>query len=86
VGRIGQRVEGAPEFSRGEDVVVFLRRGESDAYRVTGLAQGKFTVRGPTARPDLSGVAFVRSEVRAGQRGSEEMPLAELERRVRGTP
>src|SRR5260370_691357 len=43
---IGQIVHGMPEFQRGEEVVVFLRRpGPSVAsFRVSGMAQGKYTV------------------------------------------
>jgi hypothetical protein len=83
VGRLGQRVDGAPSLGRGEDVVLFLKRAGPDAYVVTGLAQGKFSVAGAVARPDLSHLHFVRTSVRAGERRSEEMPLPELERRVR---
>jgi hypothetical protein len=85
VGRLGQRVEGAPSFTRGEEVVVFLERAGPDAFRVTGLAQGKFTVVGRAARPDLSHLQFVQTSIAAGERRVEEMPLAELERRVRST-
>jgi hypothetical protein len=83
VGRLGQRVDGAPTLARGEDVVLFVKRAGPEAFRVTGLAQGKFSIAGAVARPDLSQLYFVRTSVRAGERRSEEMPLAELERRVR---
>jgi hypothetical protein len=84
VGDIGQRVDGAPGFSKGEEVVVFLAAAEDRAFRVTGLAQGKFTVDGAAARPQLSRVSFVpRAGVRAGERLVEQMDVAELERRVR---
>jgi hypothetical protein len=83
VGRMGQRVDAAPQLAAGEDVIVFLKRAGPDAFRVTGLAQGKFSVRGKVARPDLSGLQFVSASAREGERRSEEMPLAELERRVR---
>ena len=35
-GRIGQRVEGAPAFAEGEEVVVFLHRAEAGGWRVAG--------------------------------------------------
>lgn len=46
-------IEGTPQFAKGEEVVVFLRREVSSArkpnalptYRTFGMAQGKFTVR-----------------------------------------
>jgi len=85
VGRIGQRLDAAPSLAPGEDVIVFLRRSGPEAFVVTGLAQGKFSISGATARPDLSRFTFVGSSARAGERRSEEMPLAELERRVRST-
>jgi hypothetical protein len=84
VGRVAQRVDAAPSLAVGEDVVLFLRRAGPDAFRVAGLAQGKFSVAGEVARPDLSRLTFVRVSVAAGDRRSEEMPLAELERRVGG--
>jgi hypothetical protein len=81
-GRIGQVVDAAPALARGEELVLFLRR-DGDDWAVSGLAQGKFSVEGAQARPDLSRLAFVGSSVRAGERRVEPMPLAELERRVR---
>ncbi len=85
VGRIAQVTDAAPILAPGEEVVVFLRRAGPDAFGVTGLAQGKFSVEGPVARPDLSRLTFVTTSAPAGERRSEEMPLAELERRVRST-
>ena len=79
---IAQRLEGAPAFSPGEEVVLFLaRRGPS--WRVRGLALGKYRLEGRTARPDLRGVAFAAGHVPEGERLAGEMPVAELERRVR---
>jgi hypothetical protein len=85
IGRFGQRVDAAPAIAPGEEVVLFLRHAGPAAFRVTGLAQGKFSVVGPVARPDLSNLTFTRTSVRAGERRSEQMPLSELERRVRST-
>ncbi|HVI75774.1 MAG TPA: hypothetical protein VM683_12385 [Anaeromyxobacteraceae bacterium] len=85
---LAQRVVGAPRLAAGEEVVLFLWRGGDAAhYRVAGLAQGKFTVAGVAARPDLSGTTFVpRARLRAGDRRVEAMALDELERRVRSVP
>ena len=83
VGPIGQRVDGAAAFAKDEEVVVFLSQAEERAFRVTGLAQGKFSVEGGAARPDLSHTSFVRGQLRAGERRAEPMDVAELERRVR---
>ncbi len=45
VGDIGQIVHGLASFTPGEEVVVFLDRQGSSAFRVTGMAQGKYQVR-----------------------------------------
>jgi hypothetical protein len=82
VGDVAQTTAGAPLLAGGEEVVLFLaRRGE--AWRVNGLALGKYRVEGAAARPDLSGIAFAPGAVPAGERLPAEMPVAELERRVR---
>jgi hypothetical protein len=82
LGWIAQRVEGAPSFAPGEEVVVFLGR-EGRAWRVAGHALGKFRVVAGEARPAL-GRAGVRPRALAkGERAVGAMPLAELERRVR---
>ena len=83
VGDIGQRVDGMPAFAQGEDVVVFLSGAEAGAFRVTGLAQGKFSVKDGTATPDLSHMIFTEAPLRAGERRPGPMGVAELEQRVR---
>jgi hypothetical protein len=84
VGDIGQRVDGAPTFSEGEDVVVFLAQAGATAFRVQGLAQGKFAVVDGVARPEVSHLGFVdRPALRAGERRAEAMAVEELEQRVR---
>lgn len=85
-GRIGQRVEGAPAFAAGEEVVVFLHRAEAGGFRVAGLAQGKFRVAGPAATPDLAHLRVVASEVGPGELAAGPMTVAELEQRVRSVP
>jgi hypothetical protein len=85
VGRIGQRVDGAPAMEEGEEVVLFLKQAEAATWRVQGLAQGKFRVDGFVARPDLSGTLVLSGPPPvAGERRAEPMALEELERRVRG--
>jgi hypothetical protein len=79
---VGQRIDGAPAFQDGEEVVVFLRRLPGGAFRVHGMAQGKFRVEGAQARPDLRRAGLAAGTVRAGQRRVEAMPLEELARRV----
>lgn len=82
-GGIGQRVEGVPGFTEGEEVVVFAKKAGT-RYHLQGLGQGKFSVRGRDARPNYSGLQFVRSPaISSGERRSEPMDVAELEQRVR---
>jgi hypothetical protein len=83
VGDIGQRVDGAPTFATGEEVVVFLWRSGEGAFRVRGLAQGKFTVVADAARPALAHTRAVGVRLAAGERLAGPMGVAELERRVR---
>lgn len=84
VGEWGQRVAGAPVFAEGEEVVVFLRRDGPAAFRVNGLALGKFTVESGEARPTVDQVHRVGPAPPRGERTVEPMPLEELSRRVRG--
>ncbi len=86
VGDVGQRVDGAASFTKGEEVVLFLGKPDGGKYRVTGLAQGKFLVDGGEARPDTSRVEFLSTQVRAGERRAEAMSIGELEARVRSVP
>jgi hypothetical protein len=45
VGDIGQRVSGLAAFAPGEEVVVFLERRGKQAFRVSGMVQGKYQVQ-----------------------------------------
>jgi hypothetical protein len=79
---IAMKVDAAPTFAPGEEVVVFLaRRGA--AYRVNGLAQGKFRVVGGEAQPGVGDAAVLPGEIAAGERQVGPMSVAELERRVK---
>jgi hypothetical protein len=83
VGDIGQSVGGAPAFSEGEEVVLFLGKA-GGSFRVRGMGQGKFKVSDGQARPQLEGLAFARgAALRGGERRVEPMGIDELERRVR---
>ncbi len=81
---LAMRVDAAPTFEEGDDVVVFLSRG-ARAWYVNGLALGKFRVDGADARPELAGSVVVprAAPLPAGERQVGAMPVAELERRVR---
>ncbi len=82
VGDLAQKVTGAAVLAEGEEVVLFLRKGAA-AYGVMGLSQGKFRVDGATARNEGGGLYKLERTIPPGERVAEEMPLAELERRVR---
>lgn len=82
VGRLAMRVDAAPTFAVGEDVVVFLSRA-GQGWRVNGRALGKYRVEGAEARPSLQGARVLDRPLAAGERQVGAMPLAELERRVR---
>ena len=43
-GEITQRVMGQPEFSLGEEVILFLKKQADGRYATVGAKQGKFTV------------------------------------------
>lgn len=40
-------VPGSPEFTHGEDVILFLKRNRDGASKIVGGRQGKFTVKTP---------------------------------------
>lgn len=82
LGYVALRVEGAPTFAVGEEVVVFLGR-EGVAWRVNGYAQGKYRVVNGEARPGLRGAELVARPVQKGERLVGAMAVDELERRVR---
>jgi hypothetical protein len=82
LGWIALRVEGAPTFAPGEEVVVFLSR-EGPSWRVNGYGQGKYRIVGGEARPGLGATEVVPRALRSGERLVGPMAVAELERRVR---
>jgi hypothetical protein len=45
LGDVTLGVAGLPEFSSGEDVILFLKREREGPYKVVGGKQGKFTAR-----------------------------------------
>jgi hypothetical protein len=81
---LAMRVDAAPEFEPGEEVVVFLARG-AKGWHVNGLAQGKFRVEAGGARPASEAAAVLprAAPLPPGERQVGPMPVSELERRVR---
>ncbi|MFQ5499363.1 MAG: hypothetical protein ACE5FH_06795 [Candidatus Zixiibacteriota bacterium] len=56
----GLRVEHAPEFETGQDVIAFLSPQPQNRYRVTAWEQGKFTVEsGTVVKRNVSEAAFI---------------------------
>ncbi len=82
VGRLAMKVDAAPAFAEGEEVVVFLSRAGA-AWRVNGHALGKYGVVRGEARPALGGARVLPGALAAGERHVGAMPVGELERRVR---
>ena len=79
---LAMRVDAAPTFEPGEEVVVFLAR-QGATWRVAGYALGKYRVEGADAQPRLEGATVLPRALAAGERAVGAMPVAELERRVR---
>jgi hypothetical protein len=71
-------VHGAPAWSRGEEVLLFLDRMDGTNYRVAGFSQGKFNVE----RDPLTGEAFVK---RPALDGGEVVGAPPADERVVGT-
>lgn len=90
VGDYEQIVQGMPRFGEDESVLVFLEDASaSTAYRVVGLAQGKFTVvevpeQGKFAVPNLEGLLLVDPRSRAPVAPAIEVPtpLHQLRRQL----
>jgi hypothetical protein len=87
LGRFRHVVVGAPEFTIGERVLVFLgARGPSIPY-VLGFSQGVFRIAGATDASDwVTSPAFFPSPAARLVRGDaarQRMPLADFEERVR---
>lgn len=82
LGTVALRVDAAPTFEDGEDVVVFLARN-GPKYSVSGYALGKYRVEGGEARPSLGNALVLPRALRAGERAVGAMPVDDLERRVR---
>jgi hypothetical protein len=76
IGRYKTVFVGAPEFSEGDEIVVFLRTPSGGVPFVTGLSQGAFRVL-PDAR---TGRRVVTTPIVKGKGGTEAVPI------VRGDP
>ena len=91
VGDIGQAVHGSASFTPGEEVVVFLERRGATAFRLYGMAQGKYQVRHaadsqtPLAVPeDTQEVRLLDPDTRqATQSTRKTLTLQELKAAIR---
>lgn len=81
-GKVALKVDAAPTFEPGEEVVLFLARAGA-SWRVNGHALGKYRVVGGEARAAVAGAKMLPRALVAGERAVGSMPVAELERRVR---
>ncbi|WP_434381223.1 hypothetical protein [Melittangium boletus] len=91
VGDIGQRVSGLATFTPGEEVVVFLARQGAEAFRVSGMAQGKYKVQPPEegrkaqAVPESLGDTLLLDPATQApvEAPARSLPLAELKAAIR---
>ena len=91
VGHISTRVEQAPEFRPGDDVVLFLEASAGGSYGVTAWAEGTFRIRKASeasrelVTQDSSGAAVfdpVTRQFRSG--GTRNLLWSEFRRRLLG--
>jgi hypothetical protein len=88
VGRYRRMVVGAPQFTRGDEVIVFLSsRGPSIPY-IFGLSQGVYHVSRASGRPMVTPPALmakstVAERVVRGDPARRPLPLEEFTRQVR---
>jgi len=84
VGDIGQTVAGAPAFSPGDEVVVFLRRIASGLYEVERFGLGKFLVKpGASGRLRATRERRLVSCVGCGAAEEDDLAFDDLRERVR---
>jgi hypothetical protein len=86
VGDIGQKVDGVPAFTPGEEAVLFLER-QGPVYALVGLSQGKWSVErlpsGALVRPVEAGARVVDLQTGAEAAPPAPLPLEALVRQVR---
>jgi hypothetical protein len=84
-------VDGVPEFHAGEELYLFLWRGENGTYRVLGWTQGTFRIRLETksgaesvTQDSASAAVFEPATHTFRQEGIREMSLSRFEEKLRG--
>jgi hypothetical protein len=91
VGDIGQKVSGLASFAPEEEVVVFLERRGAQAFRVSGMAQGKYKVlrsqggARAMAVPESTGEALLLDAAthEPATSSSQALPLSDLKASIR---
>lgn len=66
VGEIGLKVEHAPQFEVGEEVILFLTPLEEGQFRVTAWEQGKFTIEEDKIKETGRDLSVFLDEIKAG--------------------
>jgi hypothetical protein len=88
VGHLETKVDGAPQFHTGEEVVLFLEEASDGGYSVTSWAQGTFRIRrGTSGEPrltqDTSHFAVFDPATRSfTSAGIRDIPLAEFRKQL----
>ncbi len=66
VGEVGLKVEHAPQFEVGEQVILFLTPLEDGQFRVTAWEQGKFTIEEDKIKETGLDLSVFLDEIKAG--------------------
>lgn len=89
VGHLTAAVDGAPRFSLGEEVVLFLEKSRTGGFTVTGWVEGTFRIsRDPTTRAEIvtqdsSSLAVFDATTRTFRaEGIHRMPIGEFRARL----
>jgi len=89
VGHVRSKVDGAPEFAKGEIAILFLERTSAGDWGISGWSQGTFRIVSDakgrtTVKQDSSELmSFDRSSKRFEREGAHEMEIPEFKRKVK---
>lgn len=85
IGALDMRVSGMPQFSQGEQVMLFLRRQANNTFEVVGLGQGRYQIVGDVAIAHVSGVDLFDPKSGQVTRPAfvDSMPLAAFKAKIR---
>ena len=84
--------EGVPDFNVGDEVVLFLSKDDSDLanpnevyYVVTGMSQGKFTLKKPEVGSKSTDKTFVNRLTKDNTKERDSFKLSTLEQEINTT-